>query len=141
MYWELNCAEFEDIQANLDEYIDSFIEMYQRNGGPRLDHNAVKTGIVLTSFQNLYFMVESVPNCIRQCPAKEWATIQDRHDPRVSSNVGGKSTLRTTLQAMANGTRIIGELEGDKVLEQWIQDFWVGALHQEPKAPWIVAGG
>jgi len=140
LYWELNCAEFEDIAENLDEYINAFVEEYQRCGGPWLDHDTVRTGIVLTSFQNLYFMVESVPNCLRQCPEKEWATIQDRYDPRISANVGGKSTLRTTLQAMLNGVRIIEELKGDEVLEGWVQSFWTGVLQLPPKSEAIIKG-
>lgn len=126
IWWQLNCAEFQNIQANLTHYIETGAASYERSGGPKMDRDLLYKMAILTSLPNTYMMVGAVPNALKQCPAKEFATIRDRHDPRIAENVDGKSTLRTTLHVLLNGVRIIEEMCADEVLEQWIQDVYVG---------------
>jgi len=140
IWWCLNCSDFDDTKAHLQEYISTFVEKYHEHGGPLLDHGTMWRGVILSAMQCLMIMVASVPDCLKMCPAKEWATIRGRDDPKIASNVHGKSTLRTTLQAMLNGLRVIEELKGDEVLEQWVQDFWVGQLQQAPKTEAMING-
>ncbi|CAE7205261.1 CPK2, partial [Symbiodinium natans] len=93
IWWYLNCSEWQPIQDHLGHYVDTFISAYRDAGGPELDRDRLLHMVKLTSLGNLYFMVSAVPDCLRQCPAKEWATIKDRRDPRIDENIGGKSTL------------------------------------------------
>eukprot|EP00971_Amphidinium_carterae_P091936 1820131-Amphidinium_carterae.1 len=39
-------------------------------------------------------LLGAVPQIYRMCPKKEWPTIKDRKDPRISKNIDGKNTLR-----------------------------------------------
>jgi len=94
----------------------------------------------LTALDNLSFMVAAVPNCIKQCPVKEWATIEDRHDPRVAGDIGGKSTLRTTLRVMDNGLRMIEELHADEELNMWEREVWIGEFNQAAKTSVMING-
>jgi len=140
IWWGLNCAEFEEIRDNLNEYVDAFIAMYKEYGGPELETREVKRGMFLTALDNLSFMVAAVPNCIKQCPVKEWATIEDRHDPRVAGDIGGKSTLRTTLRVMDNGLRMIEELHADEELNMWEREVWIGEFNQAAKTSVMING-
>jgi len=117
IWWGLNCAEFEDINANLTEYINVFIAMYKEYGGPTIDFTVLKRGIIITALQNMMWMIEAIPNCLRMCSADEWATIKDRHDPRIAGDIDGKSTLRTTLKVLENGVRIMEEMGGAKIVQ------------------------
>uniref|UniRef100_A0A7S2M2B3 Aminoglycoside phosphotransferase domain-containing protein n=1 Tax=Zooxanthella nutricula TaxID=1333877 RepID=A0A7S2M2B3_9DINO len=141
IWWGLNCAEFEQIKANLQGYIEAFVALYQDYGGPPLDAGLVRMMAVLTALQNLYFMVAAVPNCLTQCPLAQWETIKDRHDPRVASDVGGKSTLRTTLRVMDNGLRMLEELAADRVLDDWEQQVYVGRMGGAAKTAAMINGG
>jgi len=138
IYWMFNCADFDQVQENLSDYMDAFITAYSESGGPTIEKDVLEAQILLTSMENMEFMVRSVPNSLRMCPKKEWATIKDRHDPRIAGNVDGKSTLRTTLHALNNGIRIMEEMKADEVLEKWVQDYYVGRLGQQPKAEAVI---
>eukprot|EP00933_Yihiella_yeosuensis_P019283 TRINITY_DN15644_c0_g1_i1.p1 TRINITY_DN15644_c0_g1~~TRINITY_DN15644_c0_g1_i1.p1 ORF type:complete len:620 (-),score=124.09 TRINITY_DN15644_c0_g1_i1:65-1924(-) len=133
VWWYLNCSEWSQIEENLEHFVNTFVSTYRVTGGPELDSDVMMMMVKLTCLSNLFFMVSAVPDCLRQCPLKEWTTIKDRHDPRIAENVGGKSTLRTTLRVMDNGLRMIEELGADKVLERWISEVWVGEMGQTAK--------
>lgn len=133
IYWCLNCSEFDVTAASLDEYLEVFAQELESQGGPRLSISVLKMGVIITALENMQFMAASVPNSLRQCPKKEFATIRDRHDPRIADDVGGKSTLRTTLHCLLNGLRVLQEMHADKVLESWIQDVYVGSFKQTAK--------
>ena len=49
--------------------------------------------------------------------------------------MGGKSTLRTTLQVLLNGVRILEEMRSDEVLSEWIREVFEGSwgLELKPK--------
>lgn len=140
IWWYLNCSEWQPIQEHLGHYVDTFIQSYRASGGPALDRDRLLLMVKLTSLGNLFFMVSAVPDCLRQCPAKEWASIKDRRDPRIDENIGGKSTLRTTLRVMDNGLRMIEELQTDKELERWIQDVWVKQFGNVAKTHEMIFG-
>eukprot|EP00930_Biecheleria_cincta_P022699 TRINITY_DN16543_c0_g1_i1.p1 TRINITY_DN16543_c0_g1~~TRINITY_DN16543_c0_g1_i1.p1 ORF type:complete len:655 (+),score=120.22 TRINITY_DN16543_c0_g1_i1:34-1998(+) len=140
IWWYLNCAEWDTIEQHLRHLIDIFVATYRDCGGPALDADVVERMVKITCLSNLMFMVSAVPDCLRQCPAKEWATIRDRHDPRISENIGGKSTLRTTLRVMDNGLRMIEELQADQTLRDWIKEFWVEKNGRQPKSDDIIFG-
>jgi len=140
VWWGLNCAEFDQIKNNLAEYIDGFNTMYSDFGGPKLNKDVMRMAIIITALQNTMFMVAAVPNCLTMCPLKEWETIQDRHDLRISSNVGGKSTLRTTLQVMNNGLRMLEEMQADQVLDKWVREVYVGKFGKTAKTDAMING-
>lgn len=140
MWWTFNCADYEQFQSHLQAYVDRFIAVYQENGGPKLDGEVFKAQVLMTSLGNMMFMVRAVPDCMKMCPTKEWATIEDRHDPRIAGNINGKSTLRTTLHVLNNGIRALEELGSDKVLQNWIQDVYVKAWGKTPKSDEVIYG-
>eukprot|EP00930_Biecheleria_cincta_P038999 TRINITY_DN26817_c0_g1_i1.p1 TRINITY_DN26817_c0_g1~~TRINITY_DN26817_c0_g1_i1.p1 ORF type:complete len:648 (-),score=107.25 TRINITY_DN26817_c0_g1_i1:105-1949(-) len=141
IYWCLNCSEYDQTAANLDEYLEVLTQELASQGGPRLSVSVLRMGVILTALENMQFMVASVPNSLRQCPKKEFATIRDRHDPRIADDVGGKSTLRTTLHCLLNGIRVLEELHADEVLESWIQDVYVGSFKQTAKTEEMIFAG
>lgn len=140
VWWYLNCCEWEDIKKNLSHYVSAFVDTYREHGGPALDLGVMEMMAKITCLSNLAFMVAAVPDCLRQCPKQEWTTIADRHDPRISEDVGGKSTLRTTLRVMDNGLRMIEELGADQMLERWITEVWEGKMCRVRKTPEMVFG-
>lgn len=140
VWWYLNCCEFEQLKQNLLHYIAVFVNTYESSGGPRLDLSVMEMMVKLTCLGNLMFMASAVPDCLRQCPQKEWQTISGREDPRVFDDIMDKSTLRTTLRVMDNGLRMISELEADKVLQRWIDDVWVGQFKQPRKTDAMIFG-
>lgn len=140
VWWCFNCADFDHFHDNLDAYIDAFIETYAAEGGFELDKEVVRKQILLTSLGNTMFMVKAVPNCFKMVSQKDFATIKDRHDPRIADNIFGKSTLRTTLHVLNNGLRVIEELKGDKVLQEWIQEVFQGQFQQTPKTDAMING-
>ena len=83
-----------------------FIDTYHSAGGPLLDKGTLRTGVILTALENMQYMVASIPNCMKMCSTKEWATIQDPKDRRINDDIGGKSTLRTTLKAGRVSTNV-----------------------------------
>mmetsp|Transcript_59363 Transcript_59363/g.133752 ORF Transcript_59363/g.133752 Transcript_59363/m.133752 type:complete len:667 (-) Transcript_59363:79-2079(-) len=140
IYWCLNCSDFENIKENLDDFVDVFVEAYSRCGGPSLDRAVVLMHIHLTSISNCSQMMQAIPNCMKMCSAKEWETITDKHDPRIAGNIDGKSTLRSTLIQVANGIRMIEEMGSNKMLEKWIDDFWVEQCKCERKTKEMIFG-
>lgn len=132
MWWCLNCSEFSNL-ANLDEYVDIFIEAYHEHGGPLLDHLTFKRLVCLRSFEAGLQMAQAIPNCLKQCPLREWDTIKDIFDPRVSSNVHGKSTLRTTLQVLVNVVRAFQELDWKSYVEDFIHNVYAAEMGGMPK--------
>merc|ERR1712217_57664 len=140
LYWILNCSEFENIRDNLDDYIAMFVTTYQRFGGPQLDPNRVRLHVFQTMVANCNQMMQAIPNCMKMCPAKEWDTIKDRHDPRIAGNIDGKSTLRSTLRQTDNGIRMIEECGGDKVLQDWIETYFVGGFECQAKSESMIWG-
>jgi len=96
--------------------------------------------VIITGLQNTLLMGLAVPNSLKMCPNREFATIKDRHDPRIASNVDGKSTLRTTIHVLTNGVRLVEELKADEVLERWIKDVYVGEWQQVAKTDEMIVG-
>jgi len=125
LWWMLNMAEADQVVANLDTYIEAFVNRYEVHGGPRLTPDVVKMMIIITAMQNCMVMVAAIPNSLKMCSAKEFATIKDRHDPRVAENVDGKSTLRSCIHVLNGTIRLFEELHGAEVLEEWIQEVYV----------------
>lgn len=141
IYWMFNCSDFEQFRENFDHHLETFISTYRSNGGPQLDLAVLRAQVLLTSLENMQFMVLAVPNCFKMCPAKEWPSIKDRHDPRIAGNIDGKSTLRTTLHCLLNGIRILEEMGADEVLQSWINDTYVEDWQEMPKTDAIIWGG
>mmetsp|Transcript_65165 Transcript_65165/g.143932 ORF Transcript_65165/g.143932 Transcript_65165/m.143932 type:complete len:1175 (+) Transcript_65165:132-3656(+) len=140
MWWCIYAEDFPCVKANLEDYIDVFIKTLQAHGGPRLDANRIRTQVILTAFETVFNMVNGVPNCLKAVSAKEFATIKDRFDPLIAGNVNGKSTHRTTCFVMNSGIRIIEEMGGDQILEDWIQNFYVARMGQPAKSDFMITG-
>jgi len=140
MWWTFNCADFEQTRDNLDEYIDQFLATYSEYGGPSLDADVFRMQVLLTTFGNMMFMVRAVPDCLKMCSPKEWATVADRNDPRIAGNINGKSTLRTTFHVLNHGLRWLGEEDSDKALQDWIRDVYVKEWGLTAKSDKIIFG-
>ena len=50
------------------EFLQLFIETYKSNGGPSLDPERLRKGVLLTSMENMMYMIASVPNCLTMWP-------------------------------------------------------------------------
>jgi len=138
LWWWLYCGEYEQLTANIDSYIDTLVSSYHEHGGPLLDKAEVRKQFIVTAIEQMQGLCAAVPQIMRMCPKKEWATIQDRYDSRVGENVDGKSTLRLYLQVMCTIMRIIEEWDGAGVLESVIEDFHCGKMGKERKSPAVV---
>merc|ERR1711972_99861 len=102
-------AEFENIQENLDDYIDGFIVWYQEYGGPALDRDITRRQVILTAMDSLMLSVSAVLNYLKMYPKAEWHTIKHCHDRRKETD------LTNMLQVMKNGLRTIEEFDGAQV--------------------------
>jgi len=120
LWWMLNMAEFEQVRDNMEDYIAFFIDAYHYHGGPQLNAGVVKTMIMITALQNCMIMISAIPNSLKMCPAREFRTIKDRHDPRIAGNIDNKSTLRSCLHVLDNTVRVMEEMDGARALHQWI---------------------
>eukprot|EP00913_Durusdinium_trenchii_P002907 g2694.t1 len=100
----------------------------------------LRSGLIITALENMIFMIASIPNCLTMCKSSEWPTIQDRHDPRISADVDGKSTLRTTLQVLLNGIRMLEEMHADEVLDEWISTIFVQSWGLKAKPDEVIFG-
>jgi len=133
IWWVLNCADHDEVAANLSDYIAAFCESYESYGAVKLDQEVLRMQVMITVMENVNFMVAAVPNCFKMCAQKEWATIKDRRDPRIAGNIHGKSTLRTTLHVLDNGIRMIEEVGAGKALDDWIEQVYVAEWKQPAK--------
>lgn len=140
IWWYLMCCEWEDLDRNLGHYLETFLTVYHKGGGPVLDLEVLMMMVKLTCLGNLSFLVAAVPDSLKQCPKQEWLTITSRHDPRIAADVGGKSTLRTALRSMDNDLRMIEEFQTDVVLERWITEIWEGKMGQARKTDEMIFG-
>jgi len=133
MWWWVYCTDFPVFQANLPKYIDCFVASYKEAGGPELDKETMTMMTIITAMEQMVGLMAAVPQIYRMCPKKEWPTIKDRYDSRISENIDGKSTLRLYLHVQCTIIRIIEEMKGDEVLQKWIQDVYVEQFNQKPK--------
>eukprot|EP00930_Biecheleria_cincta_P036949 TRINITY_DN25329_c0_g1_i1.p1 TRINITY_DN25329_c0_g1~~TRINITY_DN25329_c0_g1_i1.p1 ORF type:complete len:956 (+),score=169.73 TRINITY_DN25329_c0_g1_i1:422-2869(+) len=121
MWWALNMSDFDNIKDHLDDYIDAFITSYVDSGGAVLDRLVVRKMMILTALQNMVIMINAIPNNFKMCPRQEWATIKDRHDPRIANDIDNKSTLRSCVHVLGVCVRVIEELDGPEVLQEFVE--------------------
>lgn len=140
IWWILNCAEFDQVKENYWHYLDTFISTLQECGGATVDREVLSRMVMFTALENVIFMIAAIPNAIKMCPIREWATIQDRRDPRIWENVDGKSTLRTTLHVLNTGLRIVEEMKADQVVQDWIKEVYVGKWGRSRKSQEVIFG-
>lgn len=50
------------------EFLTLFIDTYKSNGGPEVDRKTLRAGVLLTSLENMMYMIASVPNCLTMWP-------------------------------------------------------------------------
>jgi len=140
LWWYFNCSEFELLKENFREFLQIFVDSYRESGGPQIDLQTLERMVKLTCLQNLSVMVSAVPDCLRQIPAQDWASVKDRKDRRIDDNLGDKSTLRTTLRAMDNGLRMIEEMGIGAEMQWFIDEIWVKRCGQPPKTRAMIFG-
>lgn len=133
LWWWVYCSDFETFQPNLDKFVDCFVTNYKECGGAALDKEDLRMMVIITAMEQMQGLIAAVPQIYRMCPKKEWPSIEDRYDPRISENIDGKSTLRLYLHVMNTIIRIIEEMKGDEVLQKWIVDIYVKQFGQGPK--------
>jgi len=141
LWWWLYCSDYAEFEENLPHYISIFVETYREFGGPSLDDGKLRMMVIITAMQQMLGLLAAVPQIMKMCKKEEWATIEDRYDSRISRNVDGKSTLRLYLHVMGSITRIIEEMGGDAVLQQWIESFWAGEFKLPPKSDQVIEEG
>merc|ERR1719476_905888 len=132
--------DFEVFKKNIKKLLETFCKEYEASGGPSVDPNEMYPMVIIAAFQQMSGLVSAVPQIIKMCPKKEWATIKDRYDPRIAENVDGKSTIRLYLHCINSIIRVIEEMKGDKVLDTWIQEVYRGEFKQTPKTNAMIYG-
>merc|ERR1712224_622989 len=140
LWWWIYCADFDVICSTLTKFVETFADVYHECGGPQLEADVIKSMVAITALEQMVGLVAAVPQIMRMCPAKNWETIKDRYDPRIAENIDGKSTLRLYLHVMKTVIRMIEEMDADKVLQQWIDNFWVGKLGRCAKSDAAIFG-
>mmetsp|Transcript_46658 Transcript_46658/g.137858 ORF Transcript_46658/g.137858 Transcript_46658/m.137858 type:complete len:614 (+) Transcript_46658:87-1928(+) len=140
MWWWVYCSDFEVFQANLDRWIEAFAAAYKEAGGPAVDKDVLRMQTILSAMEQMLGLNAAVPQIYRMCSKKDWPSIKDRYDPRISENIDGKSTLRLYLHVMNTIIRIIEEMKGDEVLQKWISDVYVKQFGQAPKTEAMING-
>jgi len=123
IWWWVYCGDHDTLTANLDCYLQCFIETYHEYGGPLLDKEELKTQLIITAMEQMLGLVGAVPQIHRMVPKKNWQTIKDRWDPRIAENVQGQSTLRLYLHVMDSIIRIMQEWKGSELLQDWVGGF------------------
>jgi len=140
MWWWVYCIDFDSFQPNLDAYIECFVTEYKAAGGPEIDANVMRMMTILSALEQMLGLLGAVPQIYKMCPKKHWPSIENRYDPRVSENIDGKSTLRLYLHVMGTIVRIIEEMGGDEVLQDWISSVYVKEFGQAPKTEGMING-
>lgn len=140
LWWWLYCMDFEPFKAHLPKLLEVFSSSYQEFGGPALDEELLRRMVMLTALEQMLGLAAAVPQILRMCPQREWATIDDRYDPRIAENIDGKSTLRLYLHVINTIVRIVEEMHADQVLETWISECFVAHFNMPAKAPGIIDG-
>jgi len=140
LWWWLYCRDYEPFKRQLSNDMKLFIDCYHSAGGPMLDKKKLEQMVILTAMEQMHGLIAAVPQIYKMCPKKEWPTIKDRYDPRISENIDGKSTIRLYLHVMNSIMRIIEEMKGDKVLDTWIKDVYEGEFKQTPKTEAMIYG-
>mmetsp|Transcript_50400 Transcript_50400/g.90498 ORF Transcript_50400/g.90498 Transcript_50400/m.90498 type:complete len:452 (-) Transcript_50400:147-1502(-) len=138
LWWWYYCMDHNVFAKSITKLLETFCEQYQASGGPGLDVKLLQKMVIISGLQQMSGLVSAVPQIMKMCPKKNWADIQDRYDPRIGLNVDDKSTLRTYLHCMNSIVRIIEEMKGLEILEEFVQDVYVGMLKQTPKSDAIV---
>jgi hypothetical protein len=138
LYKILNCADFDDLQVNLDSYLGEFITAYEESGGPKLDPAKLRLHLFLAMYADMSHLIGTIPNLLEMCPARDLRTVKDFHDPRVADNVDGKSTLRASIGQMLTGVRMIQEMDGEAVLQAWVKNVYEGQFGQHPKSDGMI---
>merc|ERR1712061_744790 len=83
----------------------------------------LKLHFILAALKQGIGLLGAVPQIYAMCPKKEWATIKDRFDCRISDNIDGKSNLRVYIGTYVNITNMIREWNIPDILSQWVDDF------------------
>lgn len=122
LWWWLYGCEFDYLNGHIDGMLQCFIKEYKDNGGPDLELDELKWQFTLSALAQGVGLLGAVPQIYSMCPKKEWPTIVDRKDPRISENINGKNTLRIYVQTFISVCRIIAEWDVPAKLDKWVQE-------------------
>mmetsp|Transcript_35483 Transcript_35483/g.81203 ORF Transcript_35483/g.81203 Transcript_35483/m.81203 type:complete len:1148 (-) Transcript_35483:189-3632(-) len=123
LWWWLYCCEPDFLLRHVDGLLDCFVDNYARNGGPRLDVKVLRTQFMFAALNQAIGLLGAVPQIYRMCPKKEWPTIKDRKDPRISKNIDGKNTLRIYVGTFINICCLINHCGLQELVEDWVDAF------------------
>mmetsp|Transcript_79528 Transcript_79528/g.170462 ORF Transcript_79528/g.170462 Transcript_79528/m.170462 type:complete len:725 (+) Transcript_79528:70-2244(+) len=135
LWWWLYCSEFEVFRDNIDIWIQVFCDSYEEYGGPKLDALRMKMMIFITAFEQLIGLCAAIPEMYKMCGKGTWQFIQTRYDMRIADNVNGKSSLRLYLFVIHKVIRIIEEMGGYDLMEQWEAEEWCKGFQLPAKTP------
>jgi len=122
-YWWIYTADWSMIQEHVRGIIDCVIDTYAEYGGPQLDRERFFTMYVLTANEHISEICKAVPLIYKMVPKKEFATIEDRKDPRIFNTIDEKSTCRVYLHCWCNHTRMINAWDVPHITAKWIGEF------------------
>jgi len=133
LWWWYYCMDYANFKDNIKEYLECYIDTYKEHCGLQLDKDELYDMVVISAIMQMAGLVSAVPQMTRMCPKKEWETIKDRYDPRIGANVDGKSTIRLYIHCMNTIMAIVEEMNGDEIVDKWIEKVYAGKLKQTPK--------
>eukprot|EP00913_Durusdinium_trenchii_P008714 g8185.t1 len=114
LWWYFNCSEFEMLkertdaevtepmaskhwhhltprsrfgQDDFEHFMTTFVDAYRDSGGPRINAKTLERMVRLTCLQNLSVMVAAVPDCLRQIPEQDWASVKDWAATRTATSL------------------------------------------------------
>jgi len=122
LWWWLYCCEYDFLNEHLGSMLECFITEYENNGGPRLEKEELRWQFILAALNQAVGLLGAVPQIYRMCSKKEWPTITDRKDPRISLNVDGKNTLRVYIGTFINICNMIHDWDIEKQLDKWVDE-------------------
>lgn len=121
LWWWLYGCEPDFLAANADDLLQCFIDSYHQEGGPLIKLKELKMHFILAAMDQGVGLLGAVPQIYRMCKKKEFESIKDRFDKRISENIDGKNTLRLYVGGFCMMTTLIKEWKVDKWVEEFLE--------------------
>lgn len=86
LWWSYYASEIEMLDEHLQDLLSSFAETYSQEGGPTLDMQQLRRDMMLAALDQAVGILGALPMIYRVIPKKQWPTVADRHDERLSNN-------------------------------------------------------
>eukprot|EP00931_Biecheleriopsis_adriatica_P007558 TRINITY_DN108830_c0_g1_i1.p1 TRINITY_DN108830_c0_g1~~TRINITY_DN108830_c0_g1_i1.p1 ORF type:complete len:579 (+),score=148.04 TRINITY_DN108830_c0_g1_i1:43-1779(+) len=83
IWWSFYAAEFDMLESHLEELLETFVDTYASEGGPRLDAKVLRRDFMLSALDQAVGILGAIPMIYKVVPKKDWPTVADRNDERL----------------------------------------------------------